>query len=79
MSDDVGRNGAPAPPEEAVAVEVCVTVDVTAEAEDDGVMVMTTVTRIVEGVGSREMMLVEVVVRVVRAGLGRGEWTPGVC
>ena len=63
--------------EEGVAVEVWVTVEVMAEGE--GVMVMTTVTRIVEGVG-REMMLVEVVVMVARAGLvvvvGGVETTP---
>ncbi len=50
------------------AVAVWVTVEVMAVGDWEGVMVMMTVTRIVEGVG-REMMLVEVVVMVVRAGV----------
>ncbi len=60
------------------AVEVWVIVEVIAVGDWEGVMVMMTVTRIVEGVG-REMMLVEVVVMVVRVGVvvGGGFTTPG--
>lgn len=74
VSEEVGRKGAPAPG----AVVVRVTVEVMGAAEVEGVMVMTTVTRIVEGSpGRRERMEVEVVVIVVGEGAGSWEWTPG--
>lgn len=55
-------------------------VEVTGWRVEDGVMVMMTVTRMVEGLPAGvEMMLVEVVVRVVGAGGGDGAgWTPAV-
>jgi hypothetical protein len=45
----------------------------------EGVRVMTTVTRTVEGgaAGLLEMMAVEVVVRVTREGVAEEGWTPG--
>ncbi|KAG7288584.1 hypothetical protein NEMBOFW57_004937 [Staphylotrichum longicolle] len=83
--EEVGRKGAPAPPpdddeeegdgEEFEARLVWVTVEVTAGGEVEGVMVMTTVTRMVDGVG-REMMLVEVVVRVAWLPAAQSEMPP---
>ncbi len=75
MADEVGRKGAPASglllllllELELEAVRVWVMVLVMACGEVEGVMVITTVMRIVEGVG-KVMTLVEVVVSVVRAG-----------